>query len=110
MKAKVRNLEQITAKVVAEAAAEGDKLASEIWDETVLYLSIGLGNVIVTLEPEAVVLGGGVSSTGEQLLAPLRQHIYSRVKILPVSNVKILQAGLAAESGVYGALALASTA
>lgn len=104
----VENVEQISAKTVAEAAIEGDRLAREIWDETVLYLSLGLGNIIVMLEPQAIILGGGVAMTGEQLLKPLREQIYSQIKILPASNIKILRAGLETESGVYGALALAS--
>jgi glucokinase len=105
---KVGNIEQITAKIVAEAAREGDRLAREIWDETVFYLSLGLGNMIVMLEPEAIILGGGVAMTGEQLLSPLRECIYNQVKILAASNIKILQAGLGAESGVFGAIVLAA--
>jgi glucokinase len=108
--AKVEDAEQITAKLIAEAAATGDPVAREIWEETIAYLSLGLSNVIVMLEPEAIILGGGVALTGEQLLKPLRELVYSRVKILSASNVQILQAGLKAESGVYGALALAAAA
>lgn len=103
---KVKSLEQITAKHIAEAAAEGDALAAEIWEETIFYLSVGLGNVIVMFEPEAIILGGGVSLTGEQLLEPLRRQIQHHLKIFSVSDIYILQAGLGAESGIYGALAL----
>jgi glucokinase len=103
---KVPNTEQITAKHIAEAAAEGDKLAAAIWDETIFYLSVGLGNVIVMFEPEAIILGGGVSLTGELLLRPLRRQIQNHLKIFRVDDIQILQAGLGAESGIYGALAL----
>jgi glucokinase len=103
---KVQNIEQVTTKHIAEAAAEGDSLAADIWEETIFYLSIGLGNLIVMFEPEAIILGGGVSMTGEQLLQPLRQQIYSHIKILPAEKIQILHAGLGAESGIYGALAL----
>ena len=109
--AKVEYPDQITAQMVAQASAEGDRLTAEIWEETVAYLSPGLGNIIVTLEPEAIISGGGgVAMTGEQLLRPLRERISNQIKILPASNVKILRAGLEAESGIYGAPALASTA
>jgi glucokinase len=102
------NIEQVTAKNIAEAAAEGDPLAGDIWEETVFYLSIGLGNIIVMFEPEAIILGGGVAMTGEQLFRPLRRRIAEQVKIFRAENIKILHAGLGAESGIYGALALAA--
>jgi glucokinase len=109
MTAYFKRAEQVTAKTVAAAAADGDKLAGEIWDETIAYLSLGLGNIIVALEPEAIILGGGVATTGEQLLGPLRERLRRQIKILPVENLKILPAGLGAESGIYGAIALALT-
>lgn len=102
------NIQQITAKIVAEAAMQGDRLAIEIWDETVFYLSLGLCNIIVTIEPEAIILGGGVATVGEQLLAPLREQIYRQVKVINAAKIQILQAGLETESGIYGALALAA--
>jgi glucokinase len=105
---KVRSGEQITAKHIAEAAAEGDRLAGDVWEETIHYLSIGIGNVIVMFEPEAVILGGGVSMTGEQLFRPLRRKIHEQIKIFPTENIQIVHAGLGAESGIYGALALAA--
>lgn len=103
---KIQSVEQITAKNIAEAAAAGDPLAVDIWEETIFYLSLGISNIIVMFEPEAIIIGGGVSMTGEQLFRPLRQHINKHVKILPAEKVQILHAGLGAESGVYGALAL----
>jgi glucokinase len=100
----------ITAQKVAEAARAGDPLASEIWEETVFYLAFGLHSIISTLAPEAVILGGGVSTAGEQLIAPLRTQVYERVKILPVEQVQILQASLGGDSGIHGALILGQRA
>lgn len=99
-------LKEITARAVAEAARAGDAVASEVWDETVEYLALGLGNVIAALAPEAVILGGGVSTAGDQLLVPLRERIRRSVKIAPVEAVRIEQAALGGDSGVYGALIL----
>ncbi len=70
--------ENITARAVAEAARAGDPVAAEVWDETVEYLALGVGNVIAAFAPEAVILGGGVSTAGDQLLIPLRRS-YRRV-------------------------------
>jgi glucokinase len=99
-------LKEITAKAVAEAARAGDAVASEVWDETIEYLALGVGNVIAAFAPEAVVLGGGVSTAGEQLLEPLRRRVNESVKIAPVEEVRIVQAALGGDSGVYGALIL----
>jgi glucokinase len=99
--------DEVTAQLVALAAQRGDHLAREIWDEMIHFLSIGIGNLITILAPEAVILGGGVAASGEQLLGPLRPLIRQRVTMLPVERVEILQAALAGESGVYGALAIA---
>jgi glucokinase len=100
----------ITAKLVAEAARDGDALAREVWDETVYYLGIGIGAVISILAPEAVILGGGVSLAGDQLLEPLREQVKSRSRLLPADKINILQAALAGDSGVYGSLVLAQQA
>ncbi|HWS87939.1 MAG TPA: ROK family protein, partial [Pyrinomonadaceae bacterium] len=99
-------LEGITARAVAEAARAGDAVAGEVWDETVAYLALGLGNVVAALAPEAVILGGGVSTAGDQLLVPLRERIRRSVKIAPVEEVRIVQAELGGDSGAYGALLL----
>ena len=91
---------------MAEAAQSGDPLAGEIWDEMIYYLAIGVGNIVNTLAPEAVILGGGVSTAGEQLFEPLRRQVRSRVKMLPGEKINILQAALGGDSGIYGALIL----
>jgi glucokinase len=101
---------EITAQVVAAAAETDDRLAREVWDEMTHFLSIGVGNIITMLAPEAVILGGGVAASGEQLLGPLRPLVRQRVSMVPVEEVKILQAALAGESGVYGALVIARQA
>jgi glucokinase len=102
--------DEITAKLVADAARGGDPLAHAVWEETIHYLAFGLSSIIATLAPEAIILGGGVSTAGEQLLAPLRQRVYERVRILPIERVQILQAALGGDSGIYGALILAGRA
>jgi glucokinase len=94
----------ITAHSVAEAARAGDPLACAVWDETIYYLARGLSNIIAALAPEAVILGGGVSTSGDQLLSPLRERVRESVKIMPVEQVQILQASLGGDSGIYGAL------
>ncbi len=110
MASKVSAAHEVTAQIVAEAAREGDALACEIWNETIYYLSIGVGNIISALAPEAVILGGGVTAVGEQLFAPLRLQVQSLVKMVPAEKITILQAALGGDSGIYGALILGQRA
>ena len=102
--------DEITAETVVERVRNGDAAAQKIWDETVKYLAIGIGNAISLIAPEAVVIGGGVSAAGELLLEPLRREIEKNVSMVPVEKVEILKASLGSESGVCGALMLAQTA
>jgi len=103
-------IDGVTAMMVAEAARAGDALAAEIWDETVYYLSVGIGNIVNILAPEAVILGGGVSTSGEQLLEPLRRQVRGRIKVLPPEKINILQAALGGDSAIHGALILGARA
>lgn len=97
---------EVTARAVAEAARAGDALATEIWDEMIHYLAVGVGNLFNVLAPEAVVIGGGVSEAGEQLFGPLRDRVRGRARMLPPEQINILQASLGGDSGLYGALIL----
>jgi glucokinase len=104
----VNDVQQITAKTVEDAVREGDELARAVWRETISLLAVGIGSIIAVLAPQAVILGGGVTAgAGELLLKPLRDELKDRVRIVPVEEVRILQAGLGTDSGLYGALALA---
>ena len=64
-----------TAEQVAAAARAGDAGASAVWDETVEALACGLTSIVNVFEPELVVLGGGVTRSGEQLLGPTRARV-----------------------------------
>lgn len=99
--------QHITTETVVEGVKNNDETAQKIWDETIKYLAIGIGNAITLVAPEAVVVGGGVSSAGELLLEPLRREIHQNVTMLPIEKVEILRASLGNESGVCGALMLA---
>ena len=101
---------EVTAQAVAEAARAGDALASEVWNETIRHLSVGVGNIFNALAPEAVVIGGGVSTAGEQLFEPLREHVRARVRMLPPEKINILQAALGGDSGIHGAVILGRAA
>jgi glucokinase len=103
-----RDIEDVTAKTVVDAAREGDAVATEVWREAIDLLAIGIGSIIVLLSPQAIILGGGVAvGAGEFLLQPLRQALEERVHIIGMQRVAVLQAGFGSESVIHGALALA---
>jgi glucokinase len=100
-------LPDITARDVAAAAAAGDPLASEVWDETTAMLGSAIANILDIFNPELVVLGGGVTRAGDQLLAPVREAGL-RQAMAPARNAAdIVLAGLGEELGVISAATVA---
>jgi len=100
---------ELTARTVVEALRDGDEVAQHIWQETIAFMAIGISSIVALLAPQAVILGGGVAAgAGELLLKPLREGLKEHVHIIPIDRVQILGAGLGADSGLYGTLALAS--
>ena len=99
----LRGLLSLTAKDVAEAAASGDELAQEVLDEALGYLGLGVANAAVLLDPGCVVLGGGVTRTGEPLLARVRAAVQERV----FAPCDVLLAQLGDDVGIWGGIAVA---
>jgi glucokinase len=74
-------------------------------------MATGIGSIVTVLGPQAVILGGGLAAgAGEFLLAPLRERLIERVRIIRMESVRVELAGLGPGSGLYGALALAQRA
>jgi glucokinase len=95
-----------TAKEVAEAARAGDPGAAALWDETVAALACGVTSIVNVFEPELVVIGGGVSRVGEQLLAPLREQVHAQAMSPGGRAVRVVAAALGDRVGVVGAAAV----
>ncbi|MFN3652154.1 MAG: ROK family protein [Armatimonadota bacterium] len=99
---------ELTAVEIAELARAGDPTALRIWDETALYLGLGVANAINVLDPEVVVLGGGVAvGAADLLLEPVREVVRTRCMPILRREVPIRVAALGAEVGIVGAAALA---
>ena len=96
----------VTSAAVIEAARTGDALAQEIWDETLTLLARGVTDLVNVFEPELVVLGGGVTRSGEALLAPLRDAV-ARDALGPAARARIELAALGDDVGLLGAAAVA---
>jgi glucokinase len=97
---------EVTAKSVAAAAMAGDALAIELLHQAGYYLGLGLANLIHILEPQRILIGGGVSLAGELLLQPARQTVDQRLMSSVYRGVEILPAALGPDVGLMGAAAL----
>ncbi|MCI0155121.1 ROK family protein [Leifsonia shinshuensis] len=95
-----------TAEEVFRAAAAGDAAAQAEIERFVRGVATGIATVTMAVDPDVVVVGGGLSRAGEELLRPLRAAVMSEIGV-PV-RPSIIQSELGAESVVLGALALAS--
>jgi glucokinase len=96
----------ITAAHVFAAAARGDKTAAAVLDRSIYYLGLGLANTVNLLNPEALIIGGGVADAGEALLAPLRTAISRLAVPASAENLVVRKAELGVEAGVRGMLVL----
>ncbi|WP_018661519.1 ROK family glucokinase [Heyndrickxia acidiproducens] len=97
------NSGNVTAKDVFDFAAGGDRLALEVVEETAKYLGLALANIANTLNPEKIVLGGGVAKAGDTLLKPL-QASFSQYAFNTVAKSTVLElAALGNDAGVIGA-------
>jgi glucokinase len=100
--------EKVTGKVVFDAADAGDLIARALFGEVGYWLGIGIASLVNLLDIQLVVIGGGLSTTGELLLKPARssfeQFVFSRThRRLP----SIVPARLGGEAGIAGAGILA---
>lgn len=104
--AKRANGVDVTAEMVGMAAQAGDVVAQKILADAARYLGIGLMNVVHLLDPELIVVGGGVSKS-EHLLLPAAEYVRENAFPVMLQGLRILPAALGDRSGVMGAAALA---
>jgi len=98
---------EITAETVFQAAAGGDALAREILDHVAEAMAMGIANIVSILNPEIVVLGGGLFQSDLRLLEPVRQRVARWAQPLAAAAVRIEPSGLGEDAGLYGAAKLA---
>jgi glucokinase len=104
---------QLSPLVVAQAAEQGDRLARQIVLETARYLGIGIVNVIHTIDPDGVILGGAMTfggtghPLGEEFLAGVRTETRRRIFRTLRDKVEIEFAALGGDAGFIGAAGLA---
>jgi glucokinase len=99
--------EKITARDIAEAAAQGDALAIHALDRAGTYIGQGLATFLHLFNPSVVIFGGGVSFSGKFLLDPVKASLEKHVMDPSyLKDLVITTAALGDEAGLMGALAL----
>lgn len=101
------NGEQITAKVVFDAARRGDPLGRHIVGETATYLGMSVATTMNTIAPDLIVIGGGVSQAGRILFEPLRREADRFLMPIHRKSLKVVPAKLKGLSVILGAVVLA---
>ena len=94
--------DQVTAKDVLDAAKAGDTLADEVVETAARYLGLVLSQVALTVDPEAFVIGGGVSKAGEFLTDKIDKY-YQKYTVISKDKGIIALAKLGNDAGIYGA-------
>lgn len=97
----LRQLKNITAKDVFDAAKAGDAIALGLVDEVCEILGAALSNIACVVNPEIIVIGGGVSKAGDILIDNIRKH-YQETAFHACRNAKFALAGLGNDAGMYG--------
>ena len=93
------------AKDVFDAARSGDALAAREVDEMADTLGMALASIAATVDPEAFLVGGGVSRAGDVLFTPLTKH-FKEYAFRSCRETPIKQASLGNDAGIYGAVRL----
>lgn len=101
-----RDISTVKSELVAKAYAMGDALAHEILLETVDYLSIWLGNIVDILDPDVIVMGGGVAAMLKPFFEEIKQRMPAWCVNPRASEIPVLMAHYGADAGIAGGAAL----
>jgi glucokinase len=97
------DLSRITAETVYEGLVAGDAYARDVMRDTAKFLGSGLANLINVLNPQMIVISGGVTRAGDHLLEPLRNEVRRRAFRPAFESCEIVTSELGSMAGVIGA-------
>lgn len=102
-----KNLSDCSPKKLAEAAENGCPIAIKAWDGFAYKLATSLASTCWLLNPEVIVIGGGISSAGDLLFAPLKHHLNGQLSGPFKDHLKVVPAEFSNNAGILGCAALA---
>lgn len=97
------NLENISGEIIFNAAKNGDAVANEVVNRLVKYLSIGIMNIVCTIDPEVIFLGGGISMAGDFLLDKIKAELETLKYFKATPHAKVEIAKFKNDAGIIGA-------
>jgi glucokinase len=96
---------RLTGRLIAEAAREGDAVAGELIATAGYYAGVGLSTIVQVVNPELIVIGGGLCHIGPTFLEPCTRGLRENVHPTLFESVRIVPWQLGEDSGVLGAAA-----
>ncbi len=101
------NIDAVNGRTAFDAMRKNDKAGKEVVDKYIYYVATGVINIINSLQPEFICVGGGIANEKETLLEPLRTHVNrERYSHYSSKQTKIVSAELGNDAGIYGAALL----
>lgn len=99
-------IDSLEAKDIFDAAKKGDEFSLSLVDYEAEYLAMGIGNILNIINPEIVVLSGGVALAGDILMNPLKEKLKKYALPVVVKDIKFVQGILGNEAGIKGSIGL----
>lgn len=103
----IKEGQTLTPELAARAAKKGDKFAKKVWEETAGHLATALAGLVNLLNPERIILGGGIAQSGPLLFRPLVRELGKKAFPIAAHSVKVMPADLGVDAGLIGAAGLA---
>ena len=102
-----KSTDALTPAALAEAADHHDPVARQVWQEVGDRLGAALANIVWLLNPDAIVIGGGVAKAGACLFDPMEASLRRRTSGVIFDLLEILPASLGTDAGMIGSATLA---
>ncbi|MGC2534151.1 MAG: ROK family protein, partial [Candidatus Sulfotelmatobacter sp.] len=99
-------IDHITSEMVGRAYCAGDSLAKEVLEETAMFLTVWLGNIVDLLEPDVMIIGGGAASMLKPFFGEIRDGLPSWCVNSHCQEVPLVTAHYGADAGIAGGAAL----
>ena len=96
----------LTPAMIADAASKGDEVALEVMEETGFYVGLGVTNLISILNPDMVVIGGGISQAGDALWGPIMRTVRANGLTQALEVCQVVPAQLGDDAGIMGGVVL----
>ena len=99
-------IDKLEAKDIFDCAKAGDDFSMEVVDYASNYLAMGIGNLLNIINPEIIILSGGVALAGDLLLDRVKENLKKYAMTVVLKNLEIRQGTLGNDAGIKGSTAL----